>query len=230
MKYKVGQRIEVTEDCGPVKVGMKGKILAPDMTKEMDGALFALLMLLEGASNKFTPIAIQFDYPFEGGHDVNGRCKKGYGYIVPRDCIKPCEEYSITITVRGDETKASLYRGKTAVKDVVITRNAEDKPSVAIAAKAAVEKLFAKKKVESRCGFTIGQRVRVHSPVVDGEGRVIGFKDPEKDYWHKDNLVLIEFDEPFHGGHDGLNCEIKGRKGKYGYCWYINSNDIKAVK
>lgn len=75
------------------------------------------------------------------------------------------EPWKVVITPNGDETTATLYRGKTVEKKATVKRYSKDTYSIATACKAVIEKLNAQlgtgEKIVKCDRYEVGDRVKI---------------------------------------------------------------------
>ena len=65
-KFKIGDRVELVKDRCWAKSGMKGAIVSADGSD----------------------YGVKFDKRFDGGHDLDGKCERGYGHWAAREDMK----------------------------------------------------------------------------------------------------------------------------------------------
>lgn len=124
-KFKVGDRVRVIKDYASAKKGMVGTIAVVD-NPELYGAKM---------------IGVKFDKRFQGGHDLNGMCKCGYGQWVYPDYIELISGNKIVITTDGATTTARFYDGKKVIKAAKAECSPEDEFDFKIGAKIAFDRL-----------------------------------------------------------------------------------------
>lgn len=123
-KFKIGDRVRLTNDYCNAKKGMTGEIIEVNVNSPAYG--------------------VKFDKYFLGGHSCGNKCKSGYGHYV-RECNLERitnNNNKIVITTDGETTLARLYNGDKVVKKATAECSPDDKYDFSTGAKIAFTRLI----------------------------------------------------------------------------------------
>ena len=123
MKFKIGDRVVLTQDYCDAKAGMNGIIKGCDEYR----------------------CAVEFDNDFDGGHGCAGLTNPDRGHYIDPNVLKkiePSHAFTLVITSKGDHTEAKLLHGKEIVQTAEVNCYKDDEYSQPAAIHAVIEKMF----------------------------------------------------------------------------------------
>lgn len=150
-KYKVGDKVIVREDL------IKGDQYYMENTGKRDVVVEAMLKF-RGKTVTINRTTTLGEYKIsEDGAEWNWTDEMFSGLAN--------EHWKVVITPNGDETTATLYRGKTVEKKATVKRYSKDTYSIAMACEAVIEKLNAQlgnsEKIVKCDRYEVGDRVKI---------------------------------------------------------------------
>ena len=150
-KYKVGERVIVREDLH------KGHFYNMENSKEHN-CIAEDMLPLRGDIVTIDRIADYGQYKIREDNGVYNWTDEMFSGLANDD-------WKVVITPNGDETTATLYRGKTVEKKATVKRYSKDTYSIEMACEAVIEKLNAHlengMKIIKRDSYKVGDRVKI---------------------------------------------------------------------
>lgn len=108
-------------------------------------------------------LGVEFDEPFSGGHDGNGRGKMGhcrFGYVCDFELI---QNQKIVITTDGRETLARLYEGNRVIKSATAKCHPDDAFDFMVGATVAFNRIITPAEEEPK--YFTGKAVCIKSTI-----------------------------------------------------------------
>lgn len=106
-KFKIGDRVELVKDRCWAKSGMKGAIVSADGSD----------------------YGVKFDKRFDGGHDLDGKCERGYGHWAAREDMKLIQRgfavgqiYRVEETIHDKDWNGSIFKVSDRKADTIYTK------------------------------------------------------------------------------------------------------------
>lgn len=150
-KYKVGDRVMVREDLH------KGHFYNMENSKE-NNCIAEDMLPLRGDIVTIDRIADYGQYKIREDNGVYNWTDEMFSGLANDD-------WKVVITPNGDETTATLYRGKTVEKKATVKRYSKDTYSIEMACEAVIEKLNAHlkngMKIIKRDSYKVGDKVKI---------------------------------------------------------------------